>query len=167
VTIAVDRVEVVMIRNILVPTDFSAGSEIALAYAKELAGATGAALHFIHVVPNAFGPGAYSETYVPPPREYFEGLEKDARTRLEQWVPASDQRAFRAVLTAVVGAPSEEILARVTEEPPIDLIVMATHGRGGVARVVMGSVADQIVRRAPCPVLTVREDSKARARTAA
>jgi len=56
-----------------------------------------------------------------------------------------------------LGVPSSEILDRLHEEPAIDLVVMATHGRGGVARLVMGSVADKIVRAAPCPVLTLRE----------
>jgi nucleotide-binding universal stress UspA family protein len=55
-----------------------------------------------------------------------------------------------------MGVPASEILQRTQEEPRIDLIVMSTHGRGGVARLVMGSVADKVLRAAVCPVLTMR-----------
>ena len=56
-----------------------------------------------------------------------------------------------------LGNPAAEILDRLEEEPNIDLVVMATHGRGGVARLLMGSVTEKIIRSAPCPVLTLRE----------
>ena len=61
------------------------------------------------------------------------------------------------MLSTRLGVPGSEILDRLGEDPKIDLIVMATHGRGGVARLVMGSVTDKIIRSAPCPVLTIRE----------
>ena len=145
-----------MIRNILVPTDFSAGSQAALAYARELAGALGASLHLLHVVENPFLAGSIGEVYSPPPRPSAE-LEQFAKAHLEQCLSADDKVKLHAVLTTRTGIAAEQILDRLQEDPPIHLVVMATHGRGGVSRMVMGSVADKIVRGAPCPVLTVKE----------
>jgi len=142
--------------NILVPTDFSAGSDAALAAARQLCAALGATLHVLHVVPHSFVPGVYSEVYAPLPVAYFEGLVLDAQVRLERWVPDEDKEAFHTVLATRAGVPVDEILGRLAEEPKIDLVVMATHGRGGVARAMMGSVADQLMRRSPCPVMTVK-----------
>lgn len=144
-----------MIRSILVPTDFSAGSAAALACARELASVTGAALHLIHVVENPFAPGGFMEMYPLPP-DYPAEMENAAKHRLDDCLTADEKIAFRATLTTTVGIPAREILQRLEEEPKIDLVVMATHGRGGVARLVMGSVADKIVRGAHCPVMTLK-----------
>lgn len=146
-----------MIRNILVPTDFSEGSKAALSYARELATALGASLHVMQVVENPFAPGAFMEMYAPPPGDYFTDLEVQARARLDDCLSAEDKQKHRAVLTTRIGVPAHEILQRLQEEPPIDLVVMATHGRGGVARLMMGSVADKVLRGAPCPVMTVKD----------
>ena len=145
-----------MIRSILVPTDFSAGSAAALACARELASATGAALHLMHVVENPFAPGGFMEMYPLPP-DYPAEMESAAKQRLDECLSADEKRAFRTTLTATLGIPAREILQRLEEEPRIDLVVMATHGRGGVARLVMGSVADKVVRGARCPVMTLKE----------
>lgn len=145
-----------MIRNILVPTDFSTGSAAALACARELASATGAALHLIHVVENPFAPGGFMEM-TPLPPGYPAEMENAAKLRLDDCLSADEKMAFRATLTTRVGVPAHEVLQRLEEEPKIDLVVMATHGRGGVARLVMGSVADKIVRSARCPVMTLKE----------
>jgi nucleotide-binding universal stress UspA family protein len=146
-----------MIKNILVPTDFSAGSQRALDRACELADALGASLHVMHVVEDPFAPGAFMEMYAPPPGEYFADLEVQALKRLEGCLSADQRRKHRVVLTARVGVPAQEILRRLNEAPKIDLVVMATHGRGGVARLMMGSVAGRIVQSAPCPVMTLRQ----------
>jgi nucleotide-binding universal stress UspA family protein len=146
-----------MIRNILVPTDFSAGSDAALACARELASAVGASLHLMHVVENPFAPGGFMEMY-PLPAGYEPGdLEDAAAKRLEACLTADDTSARHATITTRMGIPAREILQRLDQEPTIDLVVMATHGRGGVARMVMGSVADKVVRGAHCPVLTLKE----------
>ena len=150
-----------MIRNILVPTDFSEGSAAALEHARELAAAFGASLHLMHVVQNPFATGAYMEMYAPLGPEYFERLEADARARLEDCLSAQDKDRYRAVLATRSGVPAEQILERLREKPAIDLVVMATHGRGGVPRLVMGSVAERVLRAAPCPVMTVRERPRA------
>jgi nucleotide-binding universal stress UspA family protein len=146
-----------MIRNILVPTDFSSGSDAALACARELASAVGASLHLMHVVENPFAPGGFMEMYPLPPGYVPSELEAAAAQRLEGCLTPDDKSARHATITTSMGVPAREILQRLDQEPPIDLVVMATHGRGGVARMVMGSVADKVVRGARCPVLTLKE----------
>lgn len=145
------------ITNILVPTDFSAGSEEAVGYAYDLARGLGAKLHILHVLENPFAPGAFMEMYAPPPAEYYEDIEHQAETRLRNTLTPEQQEQVDGVFSTRLGVPAMEILDRLGEEPRIDLVVMATHGRGGVARMVMGSVTDKIVRSSPCPVLTLRE----------
>ena len=147
-----------MIRNILVPTDFSSGSDTALACATELAGALGASLHVMHVVENPFVAGGFAEVFPPTPNYYrLDEHERQAREQLDACLSAADKIRLHAVLTTTMGVPAEEILRRLEQDPPIELVVMATHGRGGVARLMMGSVADKVIRRATCPVLTVKE----------
>lgn len=145
-----------MIRNILIPTDFGAASRDALNCARELAAALGARLHVLHVVEQTVAPN-YTELCMPPPSEYFESLEAAAMAQLEAWVPGDDKVPFRVGLTVGLGMAAEEILRRIDDDPKIDLVVMATHGRHGVARLVLGSVAEQVVRAARCPVVTVKE----------
>lgn len=145
------------ISNILVPTDFSAGSEEALHYAYDLAVDLGATLHIVHVLENPFAPGAFMEMYSPPPAEYFVDMERRSEDKLRTLLTPEQKARVHAVLSTRLGVPGSEILDRLGEDPKIDLVVMATHGRGGVARLVMGSVTDKIIRSAPCPVLTIRE----------
>jgi len=145
------------VKNILVPTDFSPGSQEAVRYAYDLAVALGATLHVVHVLENPFAPGAFMEMYTPPSPEYFIDMERRAEEKLRAALTADEQAKVQAVLTTRLGVPASEILDRLEAEPKIDLVVMATHGRGGVARFVMGSVTDKIIRSAPCPVVTMRE----------
>ena len=145
------------IKHILVPTDFSDGSREAVRYAYDLAIRLDATLHVMHVLENPFAPGAFMEMYALPSPDYFLMLEAQAKARLDASLSAAEKSMVPAVMTTRTGVPATEILLRTQEEPGIDLIVMATHGRGGVARLVMGSVADKVLRGAPCPVLTMRE----------
>jgi universal stress protein A len=145
------------VSNILVPTDFSEGSAEAVRYAHDLAVRLRATLHVLHVVENPFAPGAFMEMYSPPSPDYFVDLERQADDRLHASLSPEDKKRCPVVMITRMGVPATEILQRAAEQPRIDLIVMATHGRGGVARLVMGSVADKIIRGAPCPVLTMRE----------
>ena len=143
------------IQSILVPTDFSDASGRALAYAREVADAFGATLHLLHVFENPFAAGAFMDMYTPAPEEYVEQLERQARTKLEGLLTEAQKVAYSAVFAARMGAAAPEILEYARQHGAIDLIVLATGGRGRVARLMMGSVADKIVRTAPCPVLTV------------
>ena len=143
------------IKNILVPLDFSEASSAALRYACELAATFGASLHLLHAAANPYLPGGYLEFYAPPP-ELSAQLERDAVQRLEDALTAEERARFGVVLAYRTGEAAHEILAYVDEQQCIDLIVMATHSRGAIARLLMGSVTERVVRAAPCPVLTLR-----------
>jgi nucleotide-binding universal stress UspA family protein len=127
--------DVVGIRNILVATDFSPCSDQAVRTALTLARHFGARLHLLHVVPSATERASA-----------LDRLGTFAETHIKE-VP------FTAVVA--VGRTAPEIVRRAESEPT-DLIVVGTHGRTGLAHVVMGSVAEAVVRTAPCQVLTIR-----------
>lgn len=147
------------IKKILVPTDFSEASKESLRYACMLADSLNASLHIIHVNQNPYVPGGFLDSYVPPP-DLFEEIERAASRDLEALLTAEQKNKYGAVLVRRTGTAAQEILDYLREEGDIDLVVMATHGRGGAARLMMGSVADKVVRAAPCPVLTIRESGE-------
>jgi nucleotide-binding universal stress UspA family protein len=142
------------INRILVPTDFSKPSKAALDYACTLADSVGASLCILHVFePCPVHPHVESCSL---PADYLKRVAEDARIALEGLLGAEDQQRLNARFVLLSGPVAPTILNYLREDVSIDLIVMATHGRGGVARLMMGSVADRIVRAAPCPVLTIR-----------
>jgi nucleotide-binding universal stress UspA family protein len=140
------------VNAILVPVDFSAGSSRALAYAMRLAGRFGASLHVVHVLDDSFALAGYLETYA---GHYMETAAEQANAELEGVLTAEEKARYSAALAVRVGKPANEILAYLAEHPEIDLVVMATTGRGSIARFMMGSVTDKILRAAPCPVVTL------------
>jgi nucleotide-binding universal stress UspA family protein len=136
------------LKRILVSTDFSETSRTALRYGIELAQRFGARLYLFHVPPD---PGEAAEAEYP--IGIFEIMQNDAHDRLLHLLTDAEARDLRPECAMRVGTPAEEIVKYATEHD-IDLIVLGTHGRRGVARLVLGSVAEQVVRTAPCPVLT-------------
>ena len=137
----------IAVKNILVATDFSAASDAALLYARTLAEQFGARLHVLHVLENVF-----LRATVADPR----AAEATALKRLHERLTDDDRQRLRAAaVTAKSDAPAGEIVA-YAEASNIDLVVMGTHGRSGVSHFLVGSVAERVVRTAPCPVLTVR-----------
>jgi nucleotide-binding universal stress UspA family protein len=143
----------IAIRNILVPTDFSEPASAALDYAKALATEFGSQLHLFHVVATPQIPwGAEGASLSWP--TLLSDLETGAREQLRALVRADDAVASRVTAATTIGVPVESILEYVSSHD-IDLIVMGTHGRGMVGHVLLGSVAERVVRRSPVPVLTV------------
>ena len=138
------------IRTILYPTDFSDNSANALEVAGALARDYGARLTVLHVKQPPITP---SGVMTPEP---FESPQEAAelRKRLDAVRPNSLNVPAEHVL--LTGDEATEIVRLATDEG-LDLIVMGTHGRTGVGRLLMGSVAEQVLRRAPCPVLTVKQ----------
>ena len=135
------------VRTILVPTDFSETSDAALHSATEMALALGARLYLMHV------PGKTGEHFE---ADYPLGrFETATRERLSSFLTKEELERLRPEYALRVGAPAEEIV-RYAELCDVDLIIMGTHGRSGIAHVLLGSVAEQVVRVAPCPVLLVR-----------
>jgi nucleotide-binding universal stress UspA family protein len=149
----------VRVRRILVPLDFSKGSEAALGYARLFAAVFGAEVALLHVV-DARMP--FREATGPPLAAAWEPghAARVASGRLDQLARAMAREGPWPKTAVRLGTEYEQILA-ASREPGIDLIVMGTHGRTGLGRVLLGSVAEQVVRRAPCPVLTVPQGEKA------
>jgi nucleotide-binding universal stress UspA family protein len=135
------------VKNILVPTDFSGTSEAALHYAAEIALTLGARLYLMHV------PGRTGEHFEANfPHGQFEAA---ARKGLSSLLTTENIERLRPEYAVRIGTPAEEIV-RYADLCDIDLIIMGTHGRTGIAHALMGSVAEQVLRIAPCPVLLVR-----------
>jgi nucleotide-binding universal stress UspA family protein len=145
------------IQNILVATDFSDASARALDYARELARAFKASVHVMHVLEDLAAHAWTTEVYVAALPGVHEEMEKQARERLEQIVTPEDRKDLEVQTVLRLGSPFVEIV-RYAREANIDLIVMGTHGRGAIVHMLLGSVAERVVRKAHCPVLTVRHE---------
>ena len=143
------------IQRILLPTDFSATSYAALRHAITMAQAFGARLYLLHV------PGDTGEHFEANfPIGQFEDL---AQEQLRMFLSPDEIAQLTPEYALRIGAPADEIV-QYAQARDIDLIVMGTHGRSGVAHLLMGSVAEQVVRIAPCPVLLVRSQKAASVR---
>jgi universal stress protein A len=151
----------IQLKRILVPTDFSAPSRSALVYAAALVEKFGSELIVLHVVQDLaiFLPDAVTVTPVAlPPAEEMTAAVREGITRFVQ----HSNLAGRAIRQEVrEGTPHAEIV-EFAREAGIDLIVMGTHGRGGLSHMLLGSVTEKVIRTAPCPVLTVREHQEER-----
>ena len=144
----------IALKHILVPTDFSEASYSAMKYGRALAESFGSSLHVLHVIEDPVLYAPTSEGYVPYV-DLQEEMEKSAREWLNKVLTDADRERFHARLVTKRGSPFVEIV-RYAKTEAIDLIVMGTHGRGPIAHMLLGSVAEKVVRKAPCPVLTVR-----------
>jgi nucleotide-binding universal stress UspA family protein len=142
-------------KTILVPTDFSAPARRALAYARGLADTHGASLHLLHVIEDPFAGSTPMGMMAIVPEGYFEQRDQQCRAGLRALLTDDERNRYSAVIATRIGYPATEILNYVREHGAIDLIVLATAGRGAVSRFLVGSVIDNVVRHAPCPVLTV------------
>lgn len=145
--------------RMLVPTDFSSPSDLALEYAADMASRYGASIHLLHVMEDPALTAAYPDVYFvefPALRqEMIEDAERRLAESLTQRVPAN----VKTTTHVVTGRPARVIAQEATDRG-IDLIVMGTHGRGGLAHLMLGSVAERVLRMAPCPVLTVRDTAR-------
>lgn len=136
-------------KTILFPTDFSTASDAALPHAEALARQADARLLIVHIEepPLAYGGG-----------ELYYGLPEPDSDRIRKMLddvrPADPALPFDHRLT--MGDPASEIV-RLAADESAEMIVLGTHGRTGMTRLLMGSVAEAVVRRAPCPVLVYRE----------
>jgi nucleotide-binding universal stress UspA family protein len=148
--------------RILLPTDFSELSSVALEYGQALAERFGASLHVLHVIEDPFILGATSsEIYVPDVPALRAALMTEAEAQIASLLPDRMRDAV-CVTTEVRVGHAAPLISEVAETRPCDLIVMGTHGRTGVAHLFLGSVAEKVVRTAPCPVLTIRGEMRTR-----
>lgn len=143
----------VNIKNILCPIDYSVYSEMALKYAIEFAEKYQAKLYLVHVldirVYDINDPDLYNVNIVD--EETIHKL----RERLLKCVNEDTKNKISVEAIVIQGVPFAEII-RAAKDYKIDLIVLGTHGRTGLSHAIMGSVAEKVVRKAPCPVLTIR-----------
>ena len=142
--------------KILCPVDFEQNSVRALRVAAELAQERKAMLYLLHVVAVPPGP----EVALP-----FGEMEAAARAKLARFAQRWIDGKIRYEMDVAMGDPGGEVL-RVAKRKRVNLIVMATHGRKGLRRLVLGSVAERVVREAPCPVLTLKPRTAAQGASA-
>jgi nucleotide-binding universal stress UspA family protein len=158
------------VQNILVPIDYSDDAQHAVQWGASLAEKYGATLRLLHVIPTAVeevypeGGGlmsptpSYHEVRAPgrwTPQPIIIDRVDTAQTELRDFAVTHLQDAVPVQVHIAVGKPAEEIV-RVAQEEGVDLVVMGTHGRTGVRHLLLGSVAEDVTRHAPCPVFTVR-----------
>ncbi len=144
----------ITLKKILVPTDFSDFSERALRYACALVEQFDAELHLLHVFQEVtwYSPEAVG-IYT---RDEYQKWKSQAAESLSKVLDANWSAGRSIVRSIRDGTPFFEII-QYARQTNMDLIVMATHGRTGLSHVLLGSVAERVVRKSPCPVLTIRD----------
>ncbi len=144
------------VANILCPVDFSETSDLATRYAVSMAQSFHARMTLLHVVapPLAALPGEAGILAVP--QADINEIAEACRERLEKVVGTLEAAGIELQYKVVSGVPFLEIV-RFSREHDFDLIVMGSHGRSGLGHLLIGSVAERVVRKAPCPVLTVKD----------
>ncbi|HZV11652.1 MAG TPA: universal stress protein [Candidatus Kapabacteria bacterium] len=147
----------IRIKRLLAPIDFSESSKQALHYAVEFARSFKAELHLLNVIEPVMYP---AEMFGQVGMVDVESvLEKSANEEMQAWRTSLIPQDVPAVVETLHGRPFAEIL-RYAEEHEIDLIIIGTHGRSGLDHFLLGSTAEKVVRKAPCPVLTVRPSER-------
>ncbi|HEX2685559.1 MAG TPA: universal stress protein [Kofleriaceae bacterium] len=139
--------------RVLCPVDFSAGSQYAVDLAAGLTQPGGAGITLAHVIEL---PVAYAgEPFVP---EFARDLDKASAKLLDEWAARLRSKVLVPVVTRTrIGSPGAQTLAILDDDPTFDLVVMGSHGRTGIPRMLLGSVAEKVVRHAKCPVLVARK----------
>ncbi len=144
----------IKLKKVLVPTDFSDSARQALKYGMSFAKEYGAELVLLHVVEN-LTVGYASDLFPVPMAEVFQEISGYAKAELAKLGTEARARGLTVEEQVVQGKPSAEIIRYATEHE-IDVIVLGTHGKGMLDQALFGSTTERVVRRAPCPVLTVR-----------
>jgi|KBSMisStandDraft_5_1062788.scaffolds.fasta_scaffold13840_9 nucleotide-binding universal stress UspA family protein len=147
----------IAMKNILVATDFGEAADNSLTYGRELATRFDATLHVLHVAENVYVTAFGAETYASFAPDLQRDLEQNAQRRLHEAVLDSDGSGPRTVPVVMTSSSPAFAIIDYAREHHIDLIIMGTHGRGALGHILMGSVAERVVRLAPCPVLTIRQ----------
>jgi nucleotide-binding universal stress UspA family protein len=147
---------IMIIRSILLPTDFSLCAESALPYAADLARQMKARLVCLHVVETMMPPVGYAAVAEPLPAVDMGGQLEESATRELPKLGAREECAGLDVEEVIARGDAAGEIVRVARERDIDLIVISSHGRTGFGRMIFGSTAESVVRHAHCPVLVVK-----------
>lgn len=149
-----------LIRSILLPTDFSECANYALSYAASLARQAGASIICVHVIEPVVPTVGYTGLTEPMPMaDLSEQLEESAERELPK-IGACDECNGLDVEEVIAHGDAASEIVRVAKERKVDLIVIASHGRTGLGRILFGSTAESVVRHAPCPVLVVKQSQE-------
>jgi nucleotide-binding universal stress UspA family protein len=149
----------IALKKVLVATDFSEAADAALAYGRALARTFGATLHVLHVTDDMYmrlGGDAYAA--VLPDLQH--DVEPQARERLVELLVDNDPVPLPTEPVVVTAGSTAQAIVDYAASAGIDLIVVGTHGRSAVAHLLLGSIAERVVRTARCPVLTVRRPER-------
>ncbi len=144
----------IKIKRILLPTDFSDCAKQALKYALDFALERKAKLYILHVIQELSIPVG-TEDAVYPIAQIYDDMEREAKKNIHRLVPKRFREKLRVENIIIRGTPYLEII-RTAKKYDVDLITIATHGRTGISHVLLGSTAEKVVRKAPCPVLCVK-----------
>ncbi len=146
----------ITLKRILVATDFGEPADAAFAYGRELARTFGASLEVLHVADDVLSRGYTAEGFIAAYPELQREVEDTSVKRLEAMLCDEDRAQLNARTVLRVSTSPAMAIVDYAREAQVNLIVIGTHGRGAMAHLLMGSVAERVVRLAPCPVLTVR-----------
>jgi nucleotide-binding universal stress UspA family protein len=149
----------IRLKNVLVATDFSAPSASALAYGRELARTFGATLTLLNVADNLITRYAF-ESVMTLMADAQDEYEKGQKTRLNGLLTDDDKRELDAKAVLTTSNTPADAIVEYARQAGVDVIVMGTNGRRALAHWFLGSVAESVVRLAPCPVLTVRSSER-------
>jgi nucleotide-binding universal stress UspA family protein len=145
----------IALKNILVATDFGEASDAALAYGRELARCFNATLHVLNVADDVYV-RLGGDAYVAVLPDLQKDVEEAARKQLDALLVDNDPKPLTVKQAVITSSATAAAIVQYAHDMDINLIIVGTHGRGAMAHLLMGSVAERVVRTAPCPVLTVR-----------
>ena len=148
----------IVLKNILVATDFSEPAAVAMAYGRDLARTYDARLHVVHIVEDVLT--HYSPEIGLVGEQLQKDLEQLAWRELEGVITDDDHRSIKIVTNVKTSPGIASGIVDYAKKNAIDLIITGTHGRGPVKHLLMGSVAERVVRTAPCPALTVHANER-------
>jgi nucleotide-binding universal stress UspA family protein len=149
----------IALKRILVATDFSEAAEAALAYGRALARSFGATLYVLHVADDVYV-RIGGDAFVAVLPEVQQDIETQATQRLAELLVDNDKNPLPVKQVVITASATALAIVDYAANTDIDLIVVGTHGRGAVAHLLVGSVAERVVRTARCPVLTVRHPER-------
>ena len=146
----------ITLNRILVATDFGEAAEAALNYGRALARVFGASLTVLHVAEDLLTASLGIEGFVGGYPDFQRSIEEGARKQLDTQLSEQDRTDLGAVAVLRTSSSPALTIVNYAKDTKSDLIIMGTHGRGAMAHLLMGSVAERVVRTAPCPVLTIK-----------
>lgn len=146
----------IQLKQILVATDFGDASEVAFSYGRELARSFGGTLHVVHVVDLLAARIPMAQGHGYDINSLQAQLDSAAREALARLVSDEDREKLRAKEEVIAALNPADAIVSYADEHRIDIIIIGTQGRSGLSRLMVGSVAERVVRFSPCPVLTVR-----------